>query len=145
MSSGIRAPTCVSHQQCASSGVKGLINQFVPFAHLDLEPNSEYPTIRRSATYWTLLNHHLKHVGENYPNYYLFRYEDLFDSTSVEWQRLVQVIGTGTRALDAPRIDERVNQSPSNLLGPWDDWPPAQQKVLLDSCGDLMVEIGYEV
>jgi hypothetical protein len=127
----------------AASGIKGLVNR-VPFAHLDLEPNSEHPAIRRSARYWLLVNEHLRAVGEKYPNYALFRYEDLFDTRSDEFERLVEVVGAGERRRDARLDDDRVNRSMGNLLPPWDEWSLAQRQVVLDTCGGLMSRFGYD-
>jgi hypothetical protein len=128
----------------AASGLKGLANRLVAFAHLGFEPDSEHPTIRRSARYWTLLNKHLQSVGESYPAYHLFRYEDLFAANSDEFERLVEVVGAGTRVLDARRDHGRVNQSTRDVLPTWDDWLPAQQRVVIDTCGDLMAPFGYD-
>lgn len=127
----------------AASGLKGLANRFVPFAHLGLEPNSVHPTIQRSARYWTLLNEHLKRVGEDYAAYHLFKYEDLFHTEFDEFYRLAKVVGAGTRTLDEPGENVRMNRSTRELVPRWEDWSPDRQRVVIDTCGDLMTRLGY--
>jgi hypothetical protein len=128
----------------AASGLKGFANRFVPFAHLDLERDSDAPIIQRSARYWTLVNEHLRSVGEGYSSYHLFKYEDLFDGRSGEFQRLVGVVGAGEGVLDPRRDVEKVNQSPLDLIPPWDEWSTTQQRVLADECGEVMTRFGYD-
>jgi hypothetical protein len=127
----------------AASGLKGIVNSVVPFAHLDLERDSDDPTIQRSARYWTLVNEHLRGVGERYPSYHLFKYEDLFESASGEFARLVDTVGAGEHALSARREVGKVNQSPRDLVPPWEEWSRAQQRVLTEECGEAMTRFGY--
>lgn len=128
----------------AASGLKGLVNRFVEFAHLDLDREAAHPAILRSARYWTLLNQHLLRVGEGYPGYSSFKYEDLFDDGSDEFARLVDLVGGGSQVLDAAGDDGRVNRSTQDLLPPWNEWSATQQRAVIDTCGDLMARFGYE-
>lgn len=126
----------------ASTGLKGMANRFVPFAHLKMDRTSQHPAILRSALYWRLLNSHLHEVGKGYDSYHMFKYEDLFRDGSEQFRRLVDLIGTGGNDLFAHE-DRKVNESPRNVIPPWREWSEGQQRVVMNTCGDLMDLFGY--
>ena len=128
----------------AASGLKGVVNRFVPHANLRLEQTSDHPVVRRSALYWTLLNGLLKEVGSTYANYHLFTFEDLFKGGSDEFTTLAEVVGADDRRLDTRQATRPVNQARRDLVPPWSDWPPAQQKIVIETCGELMAQFGYD-
>lgn len=127
----------------AALGWKGFANRYLPFAHVELEPTSENPSIQRSARYWSLVNRHLHTVGESYDAYHVFRYEDLFSDDSQTLSRLAEIIGVGDRAMSRPESTRRLNQSPHSVMPPWEEWSPSEQTIVIDECGELMAHFDY--
>jgi hypothetical protein len=128
----------------AASGLKGLANRFVPFAHLPLDSEAEHPEIMRSALYWNLLNGHLYKVGQGYSSYHRFRYEDLFIAGTTQFGRLTELVGAG-RGEESVVAEEKVNQSPRNLMPSWAEWSQGQKRVVIETCAEMMARFGYEL
>ena len=128
----------------ANTGVKGLANRLVPFAHLPLDSESEHPAIQRSALYWSLLNKYLHEVGKDYSSYHCVRYEDLFVSDMSRFRWLTELVGAGQyeRPVDESR---RVNESPRDLIPPWSQWSEGQKRVVTETCAEVMALFDYDV
>lgn len=128
----------------AAKGLKGLTNRYVPFSHLGLESDSENPTVQRTARYWTLVNSHLRTTGQDYAGYHLYRYEDLFQGDSAAFKELADLIGIRDPAINRFMEGGRINESPRELMPPWDQWAHSEQEIVIEECGELMAHFGYQ-
>ena len=130
------------------SGLKGLANRFVPYWYpnapklLQLQDVSGW--FGRAAGLWTLVNRELKLGGAGYPNYHLFRFEDVFDATSSGLRAICGALGLDYRD-SKQRLDPstRINRGRLDRLPPWREWSPEQCAELCRICSPLMSEYGY--
>jgi hypothetical protein len=131
-----------------SRGLKGAANRLFSFGHRSGQPHHEaggqLRWIDRGARTWVLFNSLLRRHGGSLPDYHLFHFEEIFDSSCSGLRRLCDLFGLDYRDEDAPLSPrERVNPGRLDILPPWREWTAAQCRALHRRCTPLMEEFGY--
>ena len=136
----------------AFKGVKGLAARYYPYWMLkpeQVDPAAprrwrEMSRVERLAWRWKTINTVLDRGAALYGDRYVrVRYEDLFAEDGSGLRRLAQWAGLQPTAGFERLREERVNASTGKQAPKFDQWEPAERKVLLDLCGPLMERYGY--
>ena len=125
----------------ANSGLKGLVNRLMPYAHLPLG-EGENAVLIRTATYWEMTNRCLQQAGKDYKNYHLFKFEDIVDPGSDALDKLSNILNV---AMDKKPLgkNKKINQAHLSVMSGWQTWSAEQCEIVQDICGPLMREYGY--
>ena len=136
-------------------GLKGLLLEWIPYWTVRPEDLEAVPAkkwrdmspLERSAWFWQVVNGNLRRGSDLYgENYRQFRYEDLFRTDGSGLRELAVWLGLEERgSAFTDLLRERHNASSDSRSALWEHWSEQDQAILLEHCGELMTEFGYEV
>lgn len=131
------------------TGLKGLANKYIPYANFSKKfikrsYSGSNKLFARSALYWRNINEYLEKAGEGYPQYHIFKFEDIFASNSDSLQQIADIIGVDISAIeDLNSKEKKVNASRLDVIPIWQEWTYEECKIVNDICGELMQTYGY--
>jgi len=130
-----------------ASGWKGLGNRLIPYWYPDIAKILKFDglgPIGMAAGVWTVMNRRLREASHRYRRYALLHYESVFDENHSGLREICERLGLAYRDADAPvSPTQRINAARLNVVGPWQDWSPAECRELQRVCEPLMAEFGY--
>lgn len=131
-----------------STGVKGFLNQHLPYWYPDVRKifslDHKPDWLEMAAYMWTLFNSFIRQAAHQGHDYHLLLFEELFDESFSGLRRLCGILGLDFREDDAaisPR--ELINPGRRDVLLPWPDWTSEQCRTLHRICSPLMGDFGY--
>ncbi len=131
-----------------SFGIKLLFNKYVPFWYANIEKvlgiKQKLPIHQKAAGYWKIVNRSIETLNKNYKNYYLFRFEDIFDDKQTGLNKIADIIGVKKAAKpNARNKTAPTNESRHNVVAGWQDWNKAERKTINRLCQPYMKKFHY--
>lgn len=132
-----------------TSGLKGWLNRNLPYFYLNTQKitsaKQELNDTEKIAIFWKKINEFLNESGEDYPYYYRFKFEDLFDENHTGLGELLDLLGLDSKE-HRQSIDknDRINKSELKVLeDKWQEWSAEQCRQVDNICHELMELYGY--
>mgnify|MGYP003979061551 CR=1 FL=1 len=134
-------------------GIKGLVENFLPFwftckpsAYKKLEGYNwrNMSDIEKVAWRWYVINYELSEFGKNNKNYYLLRYEDVFNSRRDGLKKILNILDlTMNEKQIITYSTGRVRVSKLNVISNWKKWDKKDLESAVNICRPLMDLYGY--
>lgn len=130
-------------------GIKLLLNSYLPFWYANVEHilglPYKLPMRLRTAAYWSIANKALIDFGKRHPeNYYMFRYEDVFDGEQKDMKKLLGILNLSSQDIKQSNVSKKGrNQSRLSSVQSWNTWSNEDCRIVNDLCDPLMTELGY--